>query len=60
MLLYMPRQRCRTILGMGLEAGFGDDFLRFAGVKIFMDGALTSQTAAMLDPYEGQPGNRAC
>ncbi|HKB46301.1 MAG TPA: amidohydrolase family protein, partial [Ktedonobacterales bacterium] len=41
-----------------LQADFGDDFLRFAGIKLFMDGALGPQTAAMLDPYEGQPGNR--
>lgn len=52
-LLYIPRQALPAALGLGLEAGFGDDFLRFAGVKIFMDGALGSQTAAMLDPYEG-------
>lgn len=52
-LLYIPRQSLPDALRLGLEAGFGDDFLRFAGVKIFMDGALGSQTAAMLDPYEG-------
>ncbi|MDE3230444.1 MAG: amidohydrolase, partial [Chloroflexota bacterium] len=52
-LLYIPRHALPDALRLGLEAGFGDDFLRFAGVKIFMDGALGSQTAAMLDPYEG-------
>lgn len=55
-LLYIPRQALPDALRLGLEAGFGDDFLRFAGVKIFMDGALGSQTAAMLDPYEGGAG----
>jgi len=55
-LLYIPRQALPDALRLGLEAGFGDDFLRFAGVKIFMDGALGSQTAAMLDPYEGSAG----
>lgn len=53
-LLYIPRQSLPDALRLGLEAGFGDDYLRFAGVKIFMDGALGSQTAAMLDPYEGK------
>ncbi|HEY7850367.1 MAG TPA: amidohydrolase, partial [Ktedonobacterales bacterium] len=55
-LLYIPRQSLPDALRLGLEAGFGDDFLRFAGVKIFMDGALGSQTAAMLAPYEGGAG----
>ncbi len=55
-LLYIPHQSLPDALRLGLEAGFGDDFLRFAGVKFFMDGALGSQTAAMLDPYEGGAG----
>jgi predicted amidohydrolase YtcJ len=59
MLLYIPRQALPNALRLGLEAGFGDDYLRFAGVKIFMDGALGSQTAAMLDPYEGKAGEAA-
>ncbi|HEX9037548.1 MAG TPA: amidohydrolase [Ktedonobacterales bacterium] len=59
MLLYIPRQALPDALRLGLESGFGDDFLRFAGVKIFMDGALGSQTAAMLDPYEGRAGEAA-
>ncbi len=57
-LLYIPRQWLQNALALGLQADFGDDFLRFGGVKLFMDGALGPQTAAMLDPYEGQPGNR--
>ena len=54
MLLYIPRQSLADAVRLGLQAGFGDDFLRFAGIKLFMDGALGAQTAAMLDPYEGQ------
>jgi predicted amidohydrolase YtcJ len=57
-LLYLPRPVLPDAVRLGLQAGFGDDRLRFAGIKIFMDGALGSQTAALLDPYEGQPGNR--
>ncbi|MGZ3672938.1 MAG: amidohydrolase [Ktedonobacterales bacterium] len=56
MLLYIPRQSLHNAISLGLEAGFGDDYLRFAGIKLFMDGALGPQTAAMLDPYEGRPG----
>jgi predicted amidohydrolase YtcJ len=42
---------------LGLRWGFGDDFLRIGGVKIFADGALGTRTAWMTEPYEGEPGN---
>lgn len=42
---------------VGLQSGFGDDFLRIGAVKLFADGALGPQSAAMLQPYEGNPGN---
>jgi hypothetical protein len=42
---------------VGLQADFGDDWLRFAGIKVFADGALSSRTAAMFEPFEGQPAN---
>ncbi len=57
-LLYAQRQALPDAVRLGVQADFGDDYLRFAGIKLFMDGALGSQTAAMLDPYEGQPSNR--
>lgn len=58
MLYYIRRQRLPQALQLGIQADFGDDWLRFAGVKIFMDGALGSQTAAMIEPYEGgAPGD---
>jgi predicted amidohydrolase YtcJ len=45
-------------LTLGLRSGLGDDFLRLGPVKLFVDGSLGSETAAMLDPFEGQPHNR--
>ena len=57
-LLYIRRDTLPNAIKLGLQAGFGDDYLRFAGIKIFMDGALGPKTAAMLEPYEGQPENR--
>jgi predicted amidohydrolase YtcJ len=57
-LLYIPRAALPQAIRLGVQAGFGDDFLRFAGVKLFMDGALGPQTAAMFDPYEGDAANR--
>ena len=57
-LLYIRHDALEEALTLGVEAGFGDDYLRLAGIKMFMDGALGSHTAAMLDPYEGDGGNR--
>jgi predicted amidohydrolase YtcJ len=45
-------------IGVGLRSGFGDEWLRVGGVKMFADGALGPRTAAMLAPYEGEPENR--
>jgi len=43
-------------LGMG-AGGPTDDLLRIGGIKIFADGTLGSQTAAMLEGFEGNPHN---
>lgn len=42
---------------LGIRWGFGDDWLRIGGVKIFADGALGPRTALMFAPYEGEPNN---
>jgi predicted amidohydrolase YtcJ len=54
---YVRREALESILGSGLRSGFGDDRLRFGGLKLFADGALGSRTAAMFAPYEGEPEN---
>jgi predicted amidohydrolase YtcJ len=43
---------------LGLQPGFGDDRLWIGHVKAFADGSMGSQTALMLEPYEGQSDNR--
>ena len=43
--------------GTGLRYGFGDNWLRIGGLKIFADGALGPRTALMIDPYENEPDN---
>ena len=57
-LLYLQKRSLPEAIQLGLQADFGDDYLRFAGIKLFMDGALGPQTAAMLEPYAHQPSNR--
>jgi hypothetical protein len=56
--MILPRSALPELKALGLRAGFGDEMLRLAGIKIFADGTLGSQTAAMLQGFEGSPGNR--
>jgi len=54
----IPAYLLEHAVGLGLRSGFGDDWLRTGGIKIFADGALGPRTAYMIDPYEGEPDNR--
>ncbi|MEO8395617.1 MAG: amidohydrolase [Chloroflexota bacterium] len=46
-----------AVLELGLRRHFGDDWIRLGGLKIFADGAIGPRTAAMFEPYEGEPDN---
>jgi predicted amidohydrolase YtcJ len=48
---YLREDSLTEAVGLGLRSGFGDDFLKFGGLKLFIDGSLGSQTALMLKPY---------
>ena len=48
----IPLEDLPHAAALGLRSGFGDDFLRIGSIKVFADGALGHQTAAMLQPYE--------
>ncbi len=54
----LPLETLEHALALGLRSGFGDDFLRIGSLKGFSDGALGPRTAAMLQPYEGEPENQ--
>ncbi len=53
----IPVKRLDSAIGVGLRSGFGDDWLRIGGIKIFADGALGPRTATMVEPYENDPQN---
>jgi len=55
--MLLPYDMLDALLAIGLRSGFGGDRLRIGGVKLFMDGSLGSQTAALLAPFEGSAGN---
>ncbi|HLW58868.1 MAG TPA: amidohydrolase [bacterium] len=55
--IMIPEEGLEAAIRLGVRSGFGDPMLRIGGVKIFADGALGSQTASMLEPYDGDPAN---
>ena len=55
--MILPRQKLPELRANGIQHVFIDDMLRLGGIKIFADGTLGSQTAAMLEGFEGNPSN---
>ncbi len=53
----IPVEQLTNTTELGLQTGFGDDFLRIGSVKLFADGALGPRTGAMLQAYENEPDN---
>jgi predicted amidohydrolase YtcJ len=55
--MILPRQMLGQLPALAINNA-ESDMLRVGGIKIFADGTLGSQTAAMLESFEGNPGNR--
>jgi predicted amidohydrolase YtcJ len=55
--MILPRQMLPELQIKGINND-DNDLLRVGGIKIFADGTLGSQTAAMLEGFEGNPTNR--
>jgi predicted amidohydrolase YtcJ len=54
----IPLEDLPHAVALGLQTGYGDEYLTIGSVKGFADGALGPQTAAMLAPYATEPRNR--
>lgn len=52
-LQHISADKLDHAIALGLRSGFGGDWMRIGGVKMFLDGALGSRTAWMRQPYEG-------
>ncbi len=55
-----PLEVFEHLTALGLSTGFGDPWLRFGAVKLFVDGSMGGETAALLEPYEGGTDNYGC
>ncbi len=56
-VFYFPVDEMENLIKARLHSAFGDEWLRIGGIKIFTDGSLGSQTAALRQPYENQSEN---
>ncbi|MGB3305606.1 MAG: amidohydrolase [Thermomicrobiales bacterium] len=45
------------MISLGIQSGFGDEWLRIGNAKLFSDGSIGGRTARMRQPYEGEPDN---
>jgi predicted amidohydrolase YtcJ len=55
--LRWPLAEWRSLAALGVEANFGNDWVRIGGVKGFVDGSLGSSTAKFFEPYLHEKGN---
>ncbi len=53
----LPGSELDRLIDEGVSSGRGDAWLRLGHLKFFADGSLGQRTAAMAEPYEGEPGN---
>lgn len=49
---YLPIRYLDHVISLGMKSGFGNKWVRFGGMKIFLDGTLGSQTAHMIAPFD--------
>jgi predicted amidohydrolase YtcJ len=55
--LRWPLAEWQALANLGIEADFGNEWVRIGGVKAFVDGSLGSSTAKMYEPYLNEPGS---
>lgn len=56
--LYIQIPEVGVLARLRLKSPFGNDFLRIAGLKGFVDGSLGSSTALFFEPYSDSPQER--
>jgi len=54
----IPVDLLDSLIGLGIKAGFGNDWLKIGCVKILLDGSLGGRTAALKEPYADDPSNK--
>jgi predicted amidohydrolase YtcJ len=52
---YILNQWADPIMRAGIERGFGSEWVKIGAIKIFLDGGMSSRTAAVYKPYVYPP-----
>lgn len=53
--VYMTDTALDALLSLGIRRGFGDEYLKIMGIKLFADGSLGARTAWLSEPYDDDP-----
>ena len=53
---YILNHWADPLISAGINRGFGSDWLKIGAVKIFLDGGMSSRTAAVFEPFVGGGG----
>jgi predicted amidohydrolase YtcJ len=53
---YILNKWADSLMSAGISRGFGSEWLKIGAIKIFLDGGMSSRTAAVFEPYLGGGG----
>jgi len=53
---FILNQWADPLLSAGVRRGFGTEWVKIGAIKIFLDGGMSSRTAAVTKPYASPPG----
>jgi predicted amidohydrolase YtcJ len=56
-LMMLIDETLDDLIGLGIQSGYGDDWLTIGPAKLFSDGSIGGRTARMRKPYEGEDAN---
>ncbi len=53
---YISNHWADPLISAGINRGFGSEWVKIGAIKIFLDGGMSSRTAAVFEPYVGGGG----
>jgi predicted amidohydrolase YtcJ len=53
---YISNYWADPLISAGISRGFGSEWVKIGAIKIFLDGGMSSRTAAVFEPYVGGGG----
>ena len=56
MYAYILNEWADPLIRVGIPRGFGSDLVKVGAIKLFLDGGMSSRTAAVFEPYHGGGG----